>query len=293
MFEGSISTIAAIIHQTYQADTEPISWMKGSAQRDSARFVGSQTSRGPDLVVIEDSLSIVLSKPGIEETSLGISMRTPGKDRELVVGFLYSEGIIESILDIDDIKLSPGSALIRLANSSNFRPSVHVRNTTVTSSCGICGRNSISNLLHMHGPSLSEGFQINRTIVNRSLKSLTDKQEIFKSTGGSHACARFDSNGRLIQVCEDVGRHNAMDKLIGSALIEGTIPILDDFLVVSGRASFELVQKSLRAGFPMMVSIGAPSTLAIDMANEHGMTLACFAREDSMTVYSGLRRIIR
>jgi FdhD protein len=265
--------------------------MRGTEQRDSARIVDSHSRRGPDEVVVESSLSITVTKPELDEVPLGITMRTPGSDRELVFGFLYSEGIIESAQDIKDIELEQGAALVKLADSSNFQPSEHVRNTTVTSSCGICGRSSISGLLHMHGPPLSEEITVDQRVVRKSLDAMSSRQGIFHSTGGSHACARFDLSGQLIHICEDVGRHNAMDKLVGSAIIEGDIPIADEFVVVSGRASFELVQKSLRAGFPMMVSIGAPSTLAIDMANEHGMTLACFAKQDSISVYSGLRRL--
>jgi len=265
--------------------------MRGTQQRDSARIVDSHTRRGPDEVVVENSLSISITKPGLDEVHLGVTMRTPGRDRELVFGFLYSEGIIESAQDIEDIELEHGAALVRLADSSDFQPSEHIRNATVTSSCGVCGRSSISGLLHMHGPPLSEEIRVDQGVVRISLDAMSSQQGIFHSTGGSHACARFDSSGQLIHICEDVGRHNAMDKLVGSAIIEGDIPIADEFVVVSGRASFDLVQKSLRAGFPVMVSIGAPSTLAIDMANEHGMTLACFAKQDSISVYSGLRRL--
>ncbi len=241
-------------------------------------------------MVVETSLSITVTKQGLDNVPLGVTMRTPGSDRELVFGFLYSEGIIDSAQDIEDIELNRDATNVRLADSSNFQPSEHVRNSTVSSSCGVCGRSSISGLLHMHGPPLNEEIRVNQDAVRKSLDAMSCKQGIFHSTGGSHACARFDSSGQLINICEDVGRHNAMDKLVGSAIIKGNIPIADEFVVVSGRASFELVQKSLRAGFPMMVSIGAPSTLAIDMANEYGMTLACFAKKDSITVYSGLRR---
>tara|TARA_B100001750_G_scaffold242466_1_gene255907 strand:+ start:650 stop:1453 length:804 start_codon:yes stop_codon:yes gene_type:complete len=265
--------------------------MSGTEQRDNARIIDSHLHRGPDEVVVESSLSITVIKPGLDDFPLGVTMRTPGSDRELVSGFLYSEGIIQCGEDIEGIELDRDDAHVRISDSSNFHPSEHIRNTTVTSSCGICGRSSITGLLHMHGPPLSEEIQIDQGIVSKSLEAMSSRQGIFHSTGGSHACARFDASGQLIHICEDVGRHNAMDKLVGSAIIGGGIPVVDEFVVVSGRASFELVQKSLRAGFPIMVAIGAPSTLAIDMANEHGMTLACFAKKDSISVYSGLRRL--
>ena len=137
--------------------------MSGTEQRDNARIIDSHLHRGPDEVVVESSLSITVIKPGLDDFPLGVTMRTPGSDRELVCGFLYSEGIIESAQDIGDIQLNQGAALVSLADSSDFQPSEHIRNTTVTSSCGVCGRSSISGLLHMHGPPLSEEIRVDQT----------------------------------------------------------------------------------------------------------------------------------
>ena len=161
----------------------------------------------------------------------------------------------------------------------------------MTSSCGICGKDSISNLLHIHGPKLSESFIASHQNISDSVSGLRKKQETFDLTGGTHACGRAGPDGKITDVREDIGRHNAMDKLIGAALLGEEIPINEEMVVVSGRASFELVQKALKAGSPAMVSVGAPSSLAVDMANEHGMTLVSFANQDRMTVFSGSNRI--
>ena len=178
-----------------------------------------------------------------------------------------------------------------MIEDTHFNPNQHVRRSTITSSCGICGKDSISNLLHIHGPPLSESFKINQQIVSNAVAALRAHQGTFDLTGGSHACARVLPGVGVIDVFEDIGRHNAMDKLVGNAIKLGHIPIKDELVVVSGRASFELVQKSLRAGFPIFISVGAPSSLAVDLANEHGMTLICFAAENRMTVFSGSGRI--
>ena len=144
----------------------------------------------------------------------------------------------------------------------------------------------------MHGPPLSDKIEVGQAEVALALSGLRTNQRIFELTGGTHACARVGPSGEVIDVAEDIGRHNAMDKLVGAAMGGEIFPIGDEMVVVSGRASFELVQKALRAGFPIFISVGAPSTLAVDLANEHGMTLIGFAREDRMTVFSGNRRLV-
>ncbi|MDP6148155.1 MAG: formate dehydrogenase accessory sulfurtransferase FdhD, partial [Candidatus Thalassarchaeaceae archaeon] len=156
---------------------------------------------------------------------------------------------------------------------------------------GICGRSTISNALTDFNEDLDEDMHIRLETVAKCLNSVIGKQEVFSKTGGSHACASFTSDGIIDRIFEDVGRHNAFDKLVGSYLEGGGSlgPGLGAF--VSGRASFELVQKSIRAGFPIMIAVGAPSTLAVDLAKEHGLTLGCFAKDQSITIFSGVRRI--
>ena len=144
----------------------------------------------------------------------------------------------------------------------------------------------------MHGPELSENIFINIEVISNAISSLKSGQNFFITTGGTHACARLDYAGSLISISEDIGRHNAMDKLIGNALKQNELPVRKEIVIVSGRASFELVQKSLRAGFPIMVALGAPSSLAVDLALEHGMTLIGFAKKNKITIFSGPKRII-
>tara|TARA_B100000579_G_C22073738_1_gene507003 strand:- start:15 stop:506 length:492 start_codon:yes stop_codon:yes gene_type:complete len=162
----------------------------------------------------------------------------------------------------------------------------------VTSSCGICGRLELSNVRAESSEALEEGFQINLGTITKCLNSVIERQEIFSKTGGSHACASFSNDGTIHRVFEDVGRHNAFDKLVGSYLEKGSRPKSGLAAFVSGRASFELVQKSIRAGFPIMIAVGAPSTLAVDLAREYGLTLGCFAKNESITLFSGVRRVL-
>ena len=259
--------------------------------RDVARINGAEFSRDEDFVASEDALSITLSDKHHGRHNIGVTMRTRGEDTHLVLGFLYSEGIIDSIEHVVGVENDRDAITVTLGEQSSFDPVVHCRPSTVTSSCGICGRSTIDDALHMHGPELDEDLRISLETVALCLDVMRSKQELFAKTGGSHACASFNENGIVDRIFEDIGRHNAMDKLIGSYLTDRLLPANALTSFVSGRASFELVQKSIRAGFPIMVAIGAPSTLAVDLANEHGMTLICFAKNDSLTVYSGVRRV--
>ena len=265
--------------------------MKGLETRSIVSITDKTFVRKLDVVCVESPLSLILKFKGIEH-SLGLLMRTPGDDHNLIRGLLYSEGIISVGADINEILTEGDDYIVILSDHINFNPIEHARKLTMTSSCGICGKDSISNLIHMHGPTLSEDMQIDMSLIGTSLTSLQNGQELFTDTGGTHACARLDSIGNLISIGEDVGRHNAMDKLIGGALKNNLVPIREEILIVSGRASFELVQKSLRAGFPIMIALGAPSTLAVDMAMEHGMTLIGFAKENKITVFAGSNRIL-
>jgi FdhD protein len=266
--------------------------MDGIESRPVIRIENKSVKRELDTVSVESPLSIkILDKNGLE-SSLGLMMRTPGDDPNLIRGLLYCEGIIQSESDILEINNLPDYHQVVLSNNVIFNPEVHNRKLTMTSSCGICGKESISNLIHMHGPELSENVFIDIEVISNAISSLKSGQNLFTSTGGTHACARLDDAGSLISISEDIGRHNAMDKLIGNALRENELPVGKEIVIVSGRASFELVQKSLRAGFPIMVALGAPSTLAVDLALEHGMTLIGFAKKNKITIFSGSKRII-
>ena len=264
----------------------------GCDERDSVRVSPSESIRRSDTVAIEEPLALSVSMDGGSTTPLGILMRTPGNDKELIHGFLLSEGIISSSNDVLNIDIEANNADVRIESESDFDPDSYVRRTTMSSSCGICGRSTISDMLHLHSKPLSEKVSLNYNAFSSNLEKMSASQDLFNSSGGTHACASFTENGDLVAIFEDVGRHNAMDKLVGSHLIENLTSPDNCILVVSGRASFDLVQKSIRSGFPIMLAIGAPSSLAVDLANEHGLTLACFCKESSMSIFSGFRRVI-
>jgi len=273
-----------------QYDTTPAHSVDKTVRRPSIKFENGESIRRPDSVSVESALSIAIGKSN-QIHELGLTMRTPGEDEQLVIGFLHSEGVIKSTDCFSSIEIHDERVVVKLKDKTNFDPDELSRRTTMTSSCGICGKESISNLLHIHGPELSQGFRIAHEAVRKAVTGLRSMQSTFDLTGGTHACGRASIEGTIIDVREDIGRHNAMDKLIGTAIINHQIPIGQEIVVVSGRASFELVQKALKAGFPIMVSVGAPSSLAVDLANEHGMTLISFANEDRMTVFSGSNRV--
>jgi FdhD protein len=266
--------------------------MDGTESRPIIRVENKSIMRELDIVSVESPLSIkILDNNGLE-SSLGLMMRTPGADADLIRGLLYSEGIIKSESDISIINNFSSYDQVVLSNNVIFNADDHSRKLTMTSSCGICGKESISNLINMHGPQLSNNIFISIETISNAIGSLRSGQNFFSTTGGTHACARIDSSGSLISIAEDIGRHNAMDKLIGNALKKNELPVMEEIVIVSGRASFELVQKSLRAGFPIMVALGAPSTLAVDLALEHGMTLIGFAKKNKITIFSGSKRIV-
>ncbi len=256
----------------------------------------------PDLVAIEEPLEIHLGigpRNKREQFSLSVTMRTPGHDKELAIGFLFTEGIISSIKEVNSIeycetvKLEEKENVIRVELS----PTVKVEEDKLSryfytsSSCGVCGKSSIESI-KVAIPANKHSFNVVPTALVCELPVLLKKaQKLFEHTGGLHACGLFDADGNLIRLREDVGRHNAVDKLIGSLLIEKRIPVSANILVLSGRISFELVQKAARAGIQFIAAIGAPSSLAIAMAKKHGITMVGFLKNSSFNIYSGEERI--
>jgi len=260
--------------------------------REIARLSHAGITRESDYVTSESPLAIIVTDSKNSTFEMGITMRTKGDDRSLILGFLYSEGVIDSITDVSSITIDEGTASVVLNESSSFESDLHQRKSTVTSSCGICGRSDLNGLLELKNNILDEEMSISLDVVSVCLNSINSDQPIFSRTGGSHACASFRDDGTIDCVFEDVGRHNAFDKMVGYYLERGLIPKPGFGALVSGRASFELVQKCIRAGFPIMIAIGAPSSLAVDISNEYGLTLGCFAREDGLTLFSGVRRVV-
>ena len=257
-----------------------------------------------DFVAVEEPLEMRLgySTPeGRATRSISITMRTPGNDRELAAGFLYSEAIIRSASDIAAIEYcgapAPDSGnrnVVRVDLATDVPVDLGrlQRHFYTTSSCGVCGKASLD-ALHTAGAKAPphEGFTIARSVLTGVPDALRAAQQTFEQTGGLHAAAAFDAEGDLVVTMEDVGRHNAVDKVVGYLLLNNSLPANKRGLMVSGRASFELQQKALMAGMPLLAAVSAPSSLAVQLAREFGVTLVGFLRGDSFNVYSGEHRV--
>lgn len=262
-----------------------------------------------DLLAVEEPLEIRLGLPDKTHRAISITMRTPGDDGELAAGFLFTEGILSSPEQITQIrhcglKIRTARGVIDRASALNSN-TIHVdltdgveldlkrleRHFYTSSSCGVCGKSSIE-ALRTGVKSLPEnGLSINGEVVHSLPARLRETQSVFDETGGLHASALFTADGGLEIVREDVGRHNAVDKVIGRKFLDGELPLSDRILLVSGRASFELVQKALMAGIPVLAAVGAPSSLAVELANAYGMTLIGFVRDGRFNVYCRGERI--
>ena len=258
-----------------------------------------------DLISIEEPLEITIKfkeKDKWITQSLSITMRTPGHDKDLVRGFLFNEQIIQNLKDIENIESFgdkvgqyniQNKIIITLNNSQNVNISKIKRDFLTNSSCGVCGKSSLDSLeiikkekTPKSSPKLSEEIIINSPSILRK------NQSEFAKTGGIHASGLFSSNGNLISLREDVGRHNALDKMIGDSLINNYLNPNDQFITCSGRLNFELVQKVLMTNIGLMIGVGAPTSLAIDLANRFDMTLVGFVKEDSFNIYTNNQKVI-
>ena len=271
---------------------------------DISRVSNGQRAAQNDSVAVEEPLEIRLafSTPdGRSTRSISITMRTPGNDHELAAGFLFGESIVHKASDIASIELcgppAPDSGNHNVVRVE-LAPDVEVdlgrlqRHFYTTSSCGVCGKTSLDALRVIGVESLSGS---SASFATATLTSIPDKlrsaQTTFDETGGLHAAAAFDSAGNLLVTMEDVGRHNAVDKVIGSLFLQGRLPGAELGLMVSGRASFELTQKALVAGMPLLAAVSAPSSLAVQLASEFDLTLVGFLRGETFNIYSGQHRI--
>ncbi len=267
----------------------------------------SVTGNSPasDHLAVEEPLEIRLGFADGSHKAVSITMRTPGDDAELAAGFLFTEGIIKFPKQVKHIRhcgLKIGKlkgTLDRAAalNSNTIRVDLAEsaaveRHFYTTSSCGVCGKSSIEALQSEAEPLAADGFQVSGEILHRLPDRLREVQSVFEQTGGLHASALFDADGDVDIVREDVGRHNALDKVIGRKFLDGKLPLSQQILLVSGRASFELVQKALMAGIPIMAAVGAPSSLAVELAREFNMTLVGFVRDGRFNIYCGEERLL-
>jgi len=251
--------------------------------------------RKQDYLAAEEPLEI-----RIGGAPLSVTMRTPGHDIELAAGFLFTEGLVQQRAQILALEESEsGSAgenrgnvvAAQLAANADYDSEKMRRNFFAASSCGICGKASIDSVRSRALSAPNPDFKLDPEILVRLPDALRESQAVFGRTGGLHAAGLFDASGKLLVLREDIGRHNAVDKVIGWALLEGRVPLREAILMVSGRGGFEIVQKAIVAGLPVVASVSAPSSLAVQLARETGQTLIGFLRGRRFVVYSGETRI--
>lgn len=273
-----------------------------TVETDVLALRADERTRRHDAVVGEEPLELRLQRGGPAQT-LAVTMRTPGNDFELAAGFLHSEGVIADRGEIAELTYCLDSAVdpeqrynivtieLRAALDAS-RLARFERHFTMNSACGVCGRAQLDSLRELGGTPIEDDVSVNA----RTLYALPDRmraaQRVFETTGGLHAAALFDAEGATIAVREDIGRHNALDKLVGWALLDGRLPLRGCVLVVSGRASYEILQKAVMARIPVVASVSAPSSLAVDLAREFNVTLAGFVRGDRANLYAAPERIV-
>jgi FdhD protein len=271
-----------------------------TARRRASHLADGNVTERPETLVVEEPLEI-----RVNGSPVTVTMRTPGSDVELAQGFLLTEGVIARRDDVLTVQYCRGAETADGTNTYNvldvtLHPDVPppdtdvTRNFYTTSSCGVCGKASLEavRLSSRYSPG-DDPTSVATATLTAMPAQLRSAQKVFASTGGLHAAALFTTGGTLLAVREDIGRHNAVDKVIGWALETGHVPLGGTVLLVSGRASFELTQKAVMAGIPVLAAVSAPSSLAVDLAGQSGLTLVAFLRGDSMNVYSRADRIVR
>jgi FdhD protein len=269
------------------------------------KFKKDKFEKIDDLISIEEPLEISIKYKDQNEwvtKSISITMRTPGHDEDLVRGFLFNEQIIQNLNEIENIESTgkkvgqykiQNKILITLNNSKNINISKIKRDFLTNSSCGVCGKSSLDALeIIKKEKTFKTEPKLTKEIIIRSPSILRQNQNEFSKTGGIHASGLFSSDGKLISLREDVGRHNALDKMIGNALNNNQIDPKTQFITCSGRLNFELVQKVLMTNIGLMIGVGAPTSLAIDLANRFDMTLIGFVKEDSFNIYTNNQKVI-
>ena len=269
------------------------------------KFRSNNSKEVDDQISIEEPLEITIKykdKENWVENTISITMRTPGDDEDLVRGFLFNERVIEKIDYIESIELAgdpvgqyklKNKAVVTINNSENIDIDKIKRNFLTNSSCGVCGKTSLDSLEIIKKDKILKSIpKIKYDIIMKSPNMLRQNQSEFSKTGGIHASGLFNVSGEIIAVKEDVGRHNALDKLIGFVLKKELLDNSSQFLTCSGRLNFDLVQKALMANIGVLIGVGAPTSLAIDLANKFDMTLVGFVKEESFNIYSNKERII-
>ena len=269
------------------------------------KYRSNKTNEIDDLISIEEPLEIIIKfkeKETWVQNTISITMRTPGNDEDLVRGFLFNEQIIEKIEYIDKIESSgenvgqynlKNKIIATINNPENIDIDKIKRNFLTNSSCGVCGKTSLDSLEIIKKDKIIKSLpKIDHEIIMKSPTTLRENQSEFSKTGGIHASGLFSDKGDVVAIKEDVGRHNALDKLIGYVLKKKLLDSSNQFLTCSGRLNFELVQKALMSNIGVLIGVGAPTSLAIDLANKFDMTLVGFVKQDSFNIYSNKERII-
>src|SRR5215208_6610954 len=274
---------------------------RASKTRTRVRVVEDGKMRvKPDTLATEEPMEIRLLTGDYRQT-VAVTMRTPGADFELAAGFLYGEGIVKSTDDIAKISYCVDADLdveqqynivnVELRGGTEYDLRPLERHFYTSSACGVCGKASLEQLELRGCPVLPPGPEVAAEVIYSLPEKLREAQGLFEATGGLHAAALFDAEGELVALREDVGRHNATDKLVGWALLEGRLPLSGQIVMVSGRSSFEILQKCLTAGVPVVCAVSAPSSLAVDVARQFNITLIGFLRGNRFNVYSGHERM--
>jgi len=262
------------------------------------RLHSAQSECVSDDVAAEEPLEIRLIywfKDSKISESVAVTMRTPGHDRELAAGFLLSEGIIrrrEQLVEIRTLGGEPSNEIVaELSKDAEVEAWRYARNSFISSSCGVCGKRSREAISQRFPATVADTLRVDATLIEKLPGLLRGRQEGFAQTGGLHAAALVSNSGEVEEVFEDIGRHNALDKLLGSCVLSDRIPLKNHLIFLSSRSSFELIQKTVMAGAPILATVGGPSSLAIETAREHGITLIGFVREARFNIYSGEWRI--
>ncbi|MEO6222783.1 MAG: formate dehydrogenase accessory sulfurtransferase FdhD [Vicinamibacterales bacterium] len=258
--------------------------------RTLTRHTPQGKTNDQDLVAVEAPVSLHLHPQDGPERDLGLLMRTPGDDEDLAAGVLTAEGVVRhaaDILQIETILTEQGTEIIRVTVGSNADvQAISDRVGTATSACGLCGRLSMRQVEHFGASAAPVTPSVDAAVIRGMSEQLRERQQAFAQTGGLHAAAVFTPEGELLEVREDVGRHNAVDKILGALLRRDGLPAQNLILAVSGRIAYEIVQKAAMGGLPVIVAVGAPTDLAIDAARECGITLVGFARDERFNVYT-------
>ena len=278
---------------------EPFAPTRHVARASIVAIRGDTTDQRDDTLVGEEPMEIRAAGPGQYPVAVAVTMRTPGSEAELAVGFLRTEGLIDGLADIDSVELGGDPAAMSqpddIVTVHLTRPfdagRIAERHFVATASCGICGKASIDEIEVRCDPLPAGRPSVARGTITALPPTLRAGQPVFESTGGLHAAGLFTPNGELLTLREDVGRHNALDKLVGAELLAGRLPLHDRILLVSGRVSFEIVQKAAVAGIPFLCAVSAPSDLAVEAADRLGQTLIGFLRGDNFNVYAHPERV--